>query len=220
MRLFREEAKRLWNIGHVSLPTVKDYLELPDFGQLIVMSYVKGDGDIAEFVEKNGALDDESCCWILQRVLDALSYLHEYRKTVHCDIKPQNIILDVADHNATLVDFGLCVEGPDAMSRAKGGTEFYMPPEFRLGLPPIPASDIYSLGMTAVAMTGGDVRNGALPPDMHPELRELIGRMIRRDPLARPQNARKLNCEITELRRRVFGRTAAMEPVGFRGGVS
>ena len=160
--------------------------------------------------EKRGFVDDEHLCWIMQRLLDALSYLH-FHRVIHCDIKPENIILDIPNHNAVLVDFGLYVADPNHHTKAKGGTPFYMPCEFAQGLPPIPASDLYSLGMTMVFLSGGNVGNGSLPTDMKPELQEFIGAMIRRDPLARPQNARSLNQELSSLRRRMFGRAETKE---------
>ncbi len=214
MDLFREEAKILWGIHHVSLPTLKDYLEHPDFGQVAVMSYIEGES-LADVLQRKGPVHDEHICWILQRVLDALSYLH-YMRAVHCDIKPANIILDIPTHNAVLVDFGLTIVGPGADARAKGGTPHFIPPEFQQGLPPIPASDIFSLGMTAVALSGGNVMNGALPQDMDPRLSTFIAKMIRRDPMARPQDARKLNQELAGLRKTIFGRTATREAFKLR----
>jgi eukaryotic-like serine/threonine-protein kinase len=214
MQLFEEEAKLLWGIHHSSLPTLKDYLEHPGFGQVAVMSFIQGDS-LATVLEDRGPVDDEHICWILQRVLDALSYLH-YCRVVHCDIKPANIILDIPTHNAVLVDFGLALEGPLAGSRAKGGTPFFVPPEFMQGLPPIPASDMYSLGMTALALAGGNVGNGSFPPDMAPELVVFIQQMIRRDATTRVQDARELNHELTKLRQSVFGRTHTNEAFKLR----
>ena len=40
MDLFRKEAKLMWNLSHVSLPTSKAYYEEPDFGQVFVMSFI------------------------------------------------------------------------------------------------------------------------------------------------------------------------------------
>lgn len=209
MRLFREEAALLAKVHHVSLPALRDYYELPDFGQVIVMSFVAGE-NLKKKVEREGPIDDEHIAWIIQRALDALSYLH-FQGIVHCDVKPDNLILHLEEHNAILVDFGLGVANPDAATRAKGGTEMYMPPEFGNGLPPIPASDIYSLGKTALFLAGGNPQTGALPKDMHPLLAECIRAMIRKDPLARPQDARGISRAITEIRRRAFGRTETIE---------
>jgi serine/threonine protein kinase len=217
-KMFREEAKLLWHIHHVSLPTLKDYLEDSDFGPVTVMSFIRGES-LSDVLDNKGPIDDEHLCWILQRILDALSYLH-YNRIVHCDIKPANIILDIPVHNAVLVDFGLAMEGPSATSRAKGGTPFFVPPEFMLGLAPIPASDIYSLGMTAVALVGGNVQNGSLPSGMHPELEKFIRRMIRRDAMARPQDARELNHKLAKLRVEIFGRTSTKEAFKLRRSTS
>ena len=212
-KLFEAEARLLWDARHVSLPTLKDYIDLPAHGQVMAMSFIEGT-DLHGLMETRGAVDDEHICWILQRVLDALSYLH-WRKVIHCDIKPQNIILDIPSHNAVLVDFGLYTA--DTAAPPKGGTRFYLPPEFLLGLPPTPAADLYSLGMTAVFLAGGDVRTGTLPKDMHPELAAFIGTMIRRDPDARPQDADSLNRSLATLRKRAFGRTSTREEFKLRG---
>jgi serine/threonine protein kinase len=208
-RMFREEAELLAKVHHISLPAFRDYFELPDFGQVLVMSYISGE-NLRKRVDREGAIDDEHIAWILQRTLDALSYLH-FQCIVHCDVKPENLILHLEEHNVVLVDFGLGVIHSDAKTLAKGGTEAYMPPEFGNGLPPIPASDIYSIGKTAVFLSGGNPMTGALPKDMHPLFAECIRAMIRKDPFARPQNARDVSRRITEIRRQIFGRTETTE---------
>ncbi|OGL95414.1 hypothetical protein A2348_02085 [Candidatus Uhrbacteria bacterium RIFOXYB12_FULL_58_10] len=216
MRLFREEARLLWDIRHSSLPTLKDYMELPDAGQIMVMSFIAGE-ELQSVIERRGHVADEHMCWILQRLLDALSYLH-YHGVVHGDVKPANVILDIEHHDAVLVDFGLFVGRPDALTKAKGGTPLFVAPELVEGKPPIPASDIYALGATALAMAGGNLHSRATPPDMNPELAAMIRRMLRHDPLARPQDARGLNHEITTLRLAAFGRTSTREAFALRTG--
>jgi len=212
-QLFRQEAELLWDLTHISLPVIRDYVESPDFGQLMILKYLPG-ADLMKAVEKQ-FIDDEHICWILQRVLDPLSYLH-HRRIIHSDIKPQNILLDIPEHNATIIDFGLCVEKPDRRTLPKGGTEFFLPPEFLQGLPPVPQSDIYSLGMTAVYIAGGNIQNGSFPADMNPKLQEFIGKMIRRDPMARPSDAGKLNAELFRLRQEMFGRTTTQQQFKYR----
>lgn len=208
-KLFKKEAKLLWDIRHSSLPTLKAYYERDDYGHVIAMSFVRGK-NLLEIVEEIGPIDDEHVAWIMQRILDALSYLH-YHKIVHCDIKPQNIILNTKIHNATLVDFGMYVQNPGGKTRAKGGTEFFIPPEFEQGLPPIPASDIYSLGKTMLYLAGGNPNTGSFPHDMHKEFKEIISFMVRQDSLSRPQDTRGLNREVTKFRMNVYNRTATKE---------
>jgi serine/threonine-protein kinase len=213
-QLFEQEAKLLWGLRHASLPTLKDYYDERDFGQMMVMSFIEGDS-LRTMVERDGPVDDEHVCWILQRVLDAMSYLH-YHGVIHCDVKPDNIICHTREHNAVLVDFGLYAANPDGTTRAKGGTDNYMPPEFANGLPPIPASDIYSLGKTAVSLLGGRPETGALPPDVPKPLGALVDAMIRHDPRSRPQDARLLAGDIAEVRQRVWGRQSTLEEFKFK----
>ena len=207
--MFREEAKVLWPLRHSSLPALMDYMQFPDHGQIMVLSYVEGD-NLQDLVEQGGAIDDEHLCWILDRMFGSLSYLH-YHGVIHCDIKPANLILDLPVHNATLVDFGMAAMGPNAYSKAKGGTPFYIPPEFALGYPPIPESDIYSAGMTAVFMAGGDVAMKHLPSDMPTLLKDFITKLIRRDATARPSNVDELIAELQTIRSSLWGRTSTLE---------
>lgn len=210
-KLFKEEAQILSGLRHPSLPVLLDYIEdlNPDIGQLMVLSYIEGD-NLERDVEKNGFIDDEHLCWIADRILGALSYLH-YHSIVHSDLKPENIILDIPEHNATVVDMGMAATRPDEYSKAKGGTPFYLPPEFSLGKPPIPASDMYSLGMVLVRISGGDIRNGTLPADMHPKMQEWVSTLIRRDPTQRPSEADHMRHELGRLRKAMFGRTTTQE---------
>ena len=41
-KMFREEAKLLWRVHHVSLPTLRDYVEEPDYQPLMVMPSYRG----------------------------------------------------------------------------------------------------------------------------------------------------------------------------------
>jgi len=69
---------------------------------------------------------------------------------VHRDLKPSNLLVR-ADASALVVDFGLARIAGDATltkSETVVGSPSYMSPEQAAGLPPTPASDIYSLGAT------------------------------------------------------------------------
>jgi serine/threonine-protein kinase len=215
--MFREEAILLSKLRHPSCPAFLDYLEEPgDVGQLIVLSFIDGT-PMDKILDTKGPIDDEHICWILDRILSGLSYLHGKHRIVHCDLKPANAILDIEDHQVTLVDFGLATLKPNDKTLAKGGTPGYIPPEFALGFPPIPASDIYSVGKIGIALAGGDVNSGEPPKNMPSALSSLLLRMIRRDPIERPQAVDPLRGEITQIRQRVWGRTSCKEQFKYRG---
>jgi len=224
--LFREEAAILAKLRHPSLPSFIDYLEEPlPVGQILILSFIEGvplDEFVRTEINSDGEpivkkpIDDEHICWIVDRLLSALSYLHGRWQIVHCDMKPGNIILDVEDHNASIIDLGMAAWKPDEWSKSKGGTPGFLPPEFSSGFPPIPASDIYSLGKIICSISGGDPLRGSLPDDMNPELKKFFEPWIRHDPKQRPQNCDKLRTDLMKLRRKVFGSSTCKEKFKFR----
>lgn len=220
-KLFREEAEILSKLHHPYLPSFLNYLEIPDddggIAQFMLLSFAEGI-PLDKLLEKHGPIDDEHICWILDRIFGALGYLHGKWKIVHSDMKPANVILQIEEHIATVVDFGLASANPVEWSKAKGGTPGYLPPEFGCGLPPIPASDIYSVGKIGVALAGGDPCKGEFPSDMVPALKEFLEPMILFDPTKRPQNVDGLRHELESLRKKVWGRTTCKEVIKYRKG--
>lgn len=218
MDLFRDEAATVARLRHPSLPSFVDYREEGgDVGQVLILSYIEGE-PLDKLVEGGKFVDDEHICWIIDRILGACSYLHGKWNIVHCDLKPGNIIVDIPDHNATVVDLGMAYFKPDDLAKAKGGTPGYLPPEFGVGLPPIPASDIFSIGKIALFLAGGDVIKGEFPSDMDKRLVDFFSPWIRHDPRERPQGVDKLRFELGELRKKVYGRSSTREQFKFRNG--
>jgi tRNA A-37 threonylcarbamoyl transferase component Bud32 len=140
----------------------------------------------------------------LRQVAEGLMALHENGK-LHRDVKPSNILVTPAGR-AVILDFGLVSELQDAVKPSKvSGTVFYLSPEQAAKRMLSPASDWYAMGVTLFqALTGrlpflGSTRevliakisrdapsvlevNGGVPPD----LADLCGRLLQRDPAARP----------------------------------
>jgi eukaryotic-like serine/threonine-protein kinase len=89
---------------------------------------------------------------ILSAIAGALSYIH-HRGYIHCDVKPQNILLK-DDGTPVLLDFGIArAEGLDATTLI--ATPHYLAPERARGMPPTVASDLYALGIVLFqAITG------------------------------------------------------------------
>lgn len=198
------EASLLWDINHWALPTVKDVF-LNDEGDLImVMSFIEGD-ELYKYTKNNGFLDVETCCWITQRILSALYYLH-FAGIVHRDVKPANIIVNFKTHIATLVDFGLSKLKPDGSPDMSGYTPYFGSPEQIDGKPPIPESDIYSLGMTMIYLLGGDITIKRLDDNIPKILKDYIYDMVKQNPKERPSDAKKLNDDLSVIRKQLFNR--------------
>jgi serine/threonine protein kinase len=141
---------------------------------------------------------------ILARVLELLDHIHRHDPPViHRDIKPANLVRD-ARGNIALVDFGGV---RDALRESGGstivGTFGYMAPE-QLHGQATPATDIYGLGATIVALAGKvepenvprkglrmDLRRHV--KDLDEDLIEVLEAMTEPDPDQRPQSARDVS---------------------------
>ncbi|KAF6158408.1 hypothetical protein GIB67_019447 [Kingdonia uniflora] len=89
-----------------------------------------------------------------------ITYLHEECRDciIHCDIKPENILLD-ENYNAKVSDFGLAkLINPKDHHRtltSLRGTRGYLAPEWLANLPITSKSDIYSYGMVLLEIISG-----------------------------------------------------------------
>jgi serine/threonine protein kinase len=215
-KLLLAEAKLLWNVHHHSLPTLKDYVKCPDGSYAMVMSFIKGMElfKLREKVYPRG-LDPEHVCWIMQRVLNALHYLHFFG-IIHGDVKPHNIIIQPEEHNAVLVDYGLSTIKPNRISRCVGYTPVYSAPEQVAGTPPIPETDFYCVGLTAMFILGGDPQAKTMPKSVPKPLRDLVESLCLYSPTKRPKDARQIVSKLSEVRQTVFGRRVSNKTLTIR----
>jgi serine/threonine protein kinase len=158
---FLREAAVLLDIGqkHDQIPRLVSYFRHnEDF--YLVQEYVEGE-TLLQVLKREGPLDQEFVLDLLEQVLPVLDFLHS-QKIIHRDIKPENIILREKDGKPVLIDFGAVKESVNPMAHGETSRPFsiivgspgYMSPEQAAGRPSY-ASDIYSLGMTAIAMLTG-----------------------------------------------------------------
>jgi len=115
-----------------------------------VMEYMRG-GTLRQLMESQGGKLPFAKAWsIFQQLTEALAYVHA-NGAVHCDVKPENILLDSLGR-ARLSDFG---QARSQHGRSLG-TLFYMPPEQARYETPDPQSDIYALGALLYEMVTGE----------------------------------------------------------------
>jgi hypothetical protein len=192
VELAEREARVLSELEHPLLPRYVEHFE-SDGVLYLVMEKV--DGTPLSVLQKRGRGMPEADVERLLRDADVvLTYLHgRSPPVIHRDLKPANVI-QRPDGSFAFVDFGavkdhLRIEGGSTVV----GTFGYMAPEQFQGRAG-PASDVYAIGATAIAMLTGlepeklphrglavDV-DAALRGRASAQLRDVLGRMLEPDP--------------------------------------
>jgi serine/threonine-protein kinase len=96
------------------------------------------------------------------RVADALACAHRLG-VVHRDVKPANILIDLAADQVKLADFGLAAMAGGGRTRTGVmlGTPAYMAPELLAGQRPDARADLYALGVVLFELLTGRLPHGA-----------------------------------------------------------
>jgi serine/threonine-protein kinase len=155
VKMFVAEAQTTARLRHSGIVQVYDFGQTENDGcYFFVMEYVAG-YTVGEWVRRSGHLSEADTIIIAHHVSEALQYAWDQAHVIHCDIKPDNLMVD-ADGTIKVMDLGLAhiVFSKGAFSGnpnegAVMGTPNYMSPEQAAGNGDLDCrSDIYSLGMT------------------------------------------------------------------------
>ncbi|KAF5764831.1 putative protein kinase RLK-Pelle-SD-2b family [Helianthus annuus] len=155
---FLAEMSTIGWINHKNLIETYGYC-IEGKHRILVYEYMEN-GSLAKNIGGN-QLDWQNIFEIAFGVAKGLAYLHEecLEWVLHCDVKPQNILLD-ASYNPKVADFGLSklfqqgVKENSLFSRIRG-TRGYMAPEWVFNLPITSKVDVYSYGMVVLEMITG-----------------------------------------------------------------
>lgn len=232
-RRFEREARAISELRSPHTITMYDFGRDAERGVLyMVLEYIDGQ-DLEAVAQEHGALAPARVVGILEKVLRSLHEAHQLGM-VHRDIKPQNIML--YEHMGTrdcvkLLDFGIAKHIDEAMREhtreltSEGmllGTPTYMAPEYISGDAPLPASDLYSLGLVVFKLLTGhpaikgsissiqilgqhlSPRSFVLPADADicPELRAVVNTMLAKDLGRRYSSAKEVLDALDELSHR------------------
>jgi len=146
------EAQRASALSAEHIAAVHDVLE--ENGEIfVVMEYVQGE-TLRERLRDPISL--EQFFQIARQCAEGLVEAHEHG-IIHCDIKPENIMLTAAGQ-VKILDFGVAKHMPRSDQSSTldsgllGGTPAYMAPEVLLEKMPDTRSDIFSLGVVMYEM--------------------------------------------------------------------
>ena len=192
---FRTEARTVAMLNHPGIAAVHDYGETDMDGEgrtaYLVMELVNGE-PLNSVIKRTGRLSLRHALDMLEQTGRALQVAHA-AGLVHRDVKPGNILITPTGQ-VKLTDFGIAKAVDAAPVTQTGmvmGTAQYIAPEQALGEDATAASDVYSLGVVGYEAVSGRrpfTGDGALtvamkhiketpaplPPDLPPNVRELI----------------------------------------------
>ena len=204
---FKREVKYARRVSHRNVIRVHDLL-LKDGICAISMEYFKSRG-LEEILNTRSSFETRDGLKILYQVASGMAAAHA-EHVIHRDLKPSNILIN-NEGLVKIVDFGIASAATEAKTTLTGtgaiiGSPAYLAPERATGNDSDPRSDIYSLGVIAYYMFGGQLpysgkpmqvieqhRDGNAPPitkindSASPQVSKLIVRMMAVMPVARPQ---------------------------------
>ena len=158
---FRAEVSIIGSIHHLHLVRLRGFCAEGAHRLLVYEFLAKGSLEKWIFRRRDGdiLLDWDTRFNIAVGTAKGLAYLHEDcdARIIHCDIKPENILLD-DNFNAKVSDFGLA----KLMTREQShvfttmrGTRGYLAPEWITNYAISEKSDVYSYGMVLLELIGG-----------------------------------------------------------------
>ncbi|TBR57406.1 hypothetical protein B4U84_15455 [Westiellopsis prolifica IICB1] len=150
---FGQTAQRLEELGkHPQIPKVISYFAENDHFYL-VQELIEGK-NLAALVEEQGAFNETQIWQLLESLLPVIKFISD-RYVIHCDIKPENIILGSSGRftkeNLFLVDFStakLLSEQQISAAKSLVSPEYAAPEQIQGHA--VFASDLYSLGVTCI----------------------------------------------------------------------
>ncbi|KAJ3293304.1 Serine/threonine-protein kinase plk4 [Borealophlyctis nickersoniae] len=199
-RRVANEVEIHWQLRHKSILELYNYFE-DDSYVYLVMELCKN-GELYRYIQQQKSpLSEPEARGTATQLIEGMLYLHA-NGIIHRDLKLSNLLL-TDKFDLKIADFGLAVKlsDPDGEQKTMCGTPNYISPEIVSRQPYGLASDVWSLGcMLVTIMTGTPpfesqaVKNTLdkvsradyrLPESLSPEAKDLIHRLLQKDPKRR-----------------------------------
>ncbi|MCA9656893.1 MAG: protein kinase [Myxococcales bacterium] len=189
LELFEREVATLRSLDHPAIPSYVDAVLDRERGRFaLVQEYVEG-RTLADVIDAGESLALEQFEAYLRGALEVLVYLHgRVPPVIHRDLQPRNLM--IAGDRLFVIDFGaVALASAVSTTLTVVGSFGYMAPEQQRGRA-TPASDLYGLGMTFIALAARrepadmpeDPESGQIDPrgilPVPKRLRELLLAMI------------------------------------------
>ena len=231
-QLFHREAKVLRQLNHPQIPAYLDSFTWKSATDeqsrlFLVQQYI--DGNTYQHHLLNRPFSEAQTIQFLQDILPVLDYLHSHNpQVIHRDIAPDNIIFDPDLGKPVLLDFG-SVKQAIATATANGSEasnpavqkvntiiakEGFTAPEQAHGIA-TPRSDLYALGMSAIALLTGSPNPAELAPHQwQANISEGFARLVQR--MAHPMPNQRF-ATANEIRQAIQALASPVTPTPVKG---
>jgi serine/threonine protein kinase len=164
---FLHELNLLASLQHPNIVAFHT-LEYSESGRYLIMDYCEG-GTLRQLIDAPEPLTLRQSLQLIIDILQGLAHAHQ-RGVVHCDLKPENVLLTLTaiGWTAHLSDFGvarLLTEPDSETRRGDTGSPAYMAPE-RFYSTYSPASDLYAAGVLLYELVVGQRPFSGTPGDL------------------------------------------------------
>ncbi|KAM6165470.1 calcium/calmodulin-dependent protein kinase kinase 2 isoform 5-T5 [Erethizon dorsatum] len=220
-----QEIAILKKLDHPNVVKLVEVLDDPNEDHLYMVFELVNQGPVME-VPTLKPLSEDQARFYFQDLIKGIEYLH-YQKIIHRDIKPSNLLVG-DDGHIKIADFGVSNEfkGSDALLSNTVGTPAFMAPESLSEACKIfsgKALDVWAMGVTLYCFVFGQcpfmderimclhskIKSQALEfpdqPDIAEDLKDLITRMLDKNPESRIVVPEIKILVKTMIRKRSFG---------------
>ncbi len=231
---FQREARAAARLDHPNIVTIYDVGQDGN-RHYIVMEYVDGE-DLKSLIRREGRLSVDQAVDIAIQIAAGVGHAHRMG-IVHCDIKPQNVLI-TRDGVVKVTDFGIAralSESGLTDPEVVWGSPAYFSPEQAAGERPVPASDVYSIGVVLYEMLAGvppfraekptalalmHLREEPQPLSVHnpqvpSQLDWIVRKLLAKELAARYRTAEQLTIVLQEYRARMTQVTTGYGPSFF-----
>jgi len=203
---FQREARLVAKLDHPNILPLKDasFIE----GRFVIASRL-GEKPLSDRLRNR--ISFETAFDLSLQMTAGVAYAHKM-KIIHCDLKPENMIL-LPGGRLQLTDFGIAKVAQKTVVGSGSGTVGYMAPEQAMGRPSC-KSDVFSLGLVIYRLFTGSLPEwpfewpfagyAALKRKAHPELIEIIRRSLEIRPHKRFRDAQDMYNALQKVRRKAL----------------
>jgi len=192
---FRQEVRLAAHLDHPNILPVKNADSINGY---FVIAFPLAEKTLSDRLYE-GRVNLKTCLDYIEQILEGTAYAHR-RNIIHCDIKPQNILL-FPDGLLRISDFGIARLALHTVTASGSGTLGYIAPEQAMGKPS-PRSDVFSLGLLFYRMLTGYLPEWPfeaphpgqeiLKRKLHRDMYQFILKAIQANPRSRYANAERM----------------------------